>query len=336
MDRQELDAFLREVTPREQYYLDNPGAPSPRYQNMEHRRMGGKDVLYFQLAQLKEAEVLIRKDSRFTDVPYYVHSNVNLQYIYSGKCEFLVDDRCVTLRQGDVALFDVDVVRRKQFAGENDIVINLSMSRDFFSDSFLCRVGRQSVLSNFFLHVMSSDTVAHDHYLIFRSGQQPSISVLFEQLLLEYYSERQYRKEMIQGYLRLIFVELMRLYDMDSGSQLVQLYSGQSRKVLEMFKFLENNVAECTLGMLADTFGYHPKYVSNLLRQVTGYSFKQLQNRQRMSEAARLLLQTEEPVYEVARKVGMANLTSFYHSFESRYGMLPNAYRQQNRSAAGK
>ena len=54
-----------------------------------------------------------------------------------------------------------------------------------------------------------------------------------------------------------------------------------------------------------------------------------------MTEAARLLLQTEEPVYEIARKVGMGNLTSFYHSFETRYGMLPNAYRQQNRSGAG-
>ena len=44
MDRQELDVFLREVTPREQYYLDNPGAPRPRYKDMEHRRIGGKDV----------------------------------------------------------------------------------------------------------------------------------------------------------------------------------------------------------------------------------------------------------------------------------------------------
>ena len=37
MDRAELDAFLRQITPREQFYLDNPGAPSPRFKTMEHR-----------------------------------------------------------------------------------------------------------------------------------------------------------------------------------------------------------------------------------------------------------------------------------------------------------
>lgn len=323
----ELDVFLRQITPREQFYLDNPGAPSPRYHTMEHRQIGGRNVLYFQLPQLKEAEVLIRKDSRFTDVPYYVHSNVNLHYIYSGSCQVFLDDKPVTLHQGDVALFDVDVVRRKKYAGVNDIVINISMSRDFFSDSFLRRAGQHSVLSDFFLHVMSAHNISHDHYLIFRSSQKPTISTLFTQLLQEYYSDDHYRKEMIQGYLRLIFVELMRLYDDDSGNQLVQLYSNHSQRTLSILRYIEEHTEDCTLETLANTFGYHPKYISTLLRQMTGYTFKQIQNRHRMKEAGHLLQQTDDTIYEIARKVGMSNLTSFYKHFESYYGLLPNAYR---------
>ena len=52
MDRAELDAFLRQITPREQFYLDNPGAPSPRFKTMEHRTVRGRDVLYFHLQEL--------------------------------------------------------------------------------------------------------------------------------------------------------------------------------------------------------------------------------------------------------------------------------------------
>ena len=70
MDRAELDAFLRQITPREQFYLDNPGAPSPRFKTMEHRTVRGRDVLYFHLQELPNDEIHLRKDSRFTDVPY--------------------------------------------------------------------------------------------------------------------------------------------------------------------------------------------------------------------------------------------------------------------------
>ena len=115
MDLQELDTLFRTRTRREQYYLEHQGAPSPSYRTMEHRQIDGKDVLYFRLPALKEAEILIRKDSRFTDVPYYIHSNLNMNYIYSGKCDYVINSRSVTLHQGDVVIFDKDVVRRKHF-----------------------------------------------------------------------------------------------------------------------------------------------------------------------------------------------------------------------------
>ena len=119
MDRAELDAFLRQITPREQFYLDNPGAPSPRFKTMEHRTVRGRDVLYFHLQELPNDEIHLRKDSRFTDVPYYMHSNININYIYDGHCDYLIDDKPITLYKGDVCIFDLDVVRRKLTLGLN-------------------------------------------------------------------------------------------------------------------------------------------------------------------------------------------------------------------------
>ena len=136
MDRAELDAFLRQITPREQFYLDNPGAPSPRFKTMEHRTVRGRDVLYFHLQELPNDEIHLRKDSRFTDVPYYMHSNININYIYDGHCDYLIDDKPITLYKGDVCIFDLDVVRRKLTLGPSDIVINLNMTNEFFGDSF--------------------------------------------------------------------------------------------------------------------------------------------------------------------------------------------------------
>lgn len=326
-----LDAFLRQITPREQFYLDNPGAPSPRYQNMERRIIHGREVLYFQLPSLKEDEVHLRKDSRFTDVPYYLHTNVNVNYVYSGKCDLVIDGVPITLYKGDVAIFDVDVVRSKRTLGENDIVINLNMSHDFFGSSFLRRAGEQNIFSDFMLHVLSTSSPVHDHYMIFRSGGNPTIELLFRQFLAEYYSDTVYRSQMMQGYLRLIFVELLRLYHHDSASQCVQMASVHSQNVVGLLYYIEQNAASCTLTQMAAHFGYHPKYLSALLKQATGSTFKQLQIRQRLKNAAVLLLQTDLPIQEIAQQVGAGNLSGFYHAFEKQYGVLPGVYRQENK-----
>lgn len=328
----ELDAFLRRITPQEQYYLDNPGAPSPRYQTMERRIIRGREVLYFQLPSLKEDDVHLRKDSRFTDVPYYLHTNVNVNYIYSGQCELLIDGAPVTLYKGDIAIFDVDVVRRKLTLGQDDIVINLNMSHDFFDSSFLRKAGEQNIFSDFMLHVLSTSSPVHDHYMIFRSSGDLTIELLFQQFLTEYYSDTVYRRQMMRGYLQLIFLELLRLYHQDSANQRVQMASVYSQNMTELLYYIEQHAADCTLTQMAAYFGYHPKYLSSLLKQMTGSTFKQLQIRQRLKNASQLLLQTDLPIQEIAQQVGAGNLSSFYAAFEKQYGMLPGVYRQQNRT----
>lgn len=327
MDKAELDAFLRAVTPREQFYLDNPGAPSPRFKTMEHRSIRGRDVLCFHLTDLPSDEIHLRKDSRFTDVPYYMHSNININYIYSGHCDYLIDDKPITLYKGDVCIFDLDVVRRKLTLGADDIVINLNMTNEFFEDSFFHKAGQQNLFSDFMVHVLSTSSATHDHYLIFRAGSNPEIPRLFDQLMMEYYSEQPYRKQMIQGYFDLIFLQLLRLHQQDSGSQLVQIATTHSQNVLNILYYIEAHAVDCTLPELAAQFGYHPKYISARLKEVTGMSFKQLQTRERLKLVCSRLLQSGDPIQEIAHSCGFHNMTAFYRTFEEQFGMSPSRFR---------
>ena len=327
MDQQQLDDFLRSLTAREQFYLEHPGARSPIYQISRQEVLHGHIAYIFQLPDLPQDEIHIRKDSRFTDVPYYVHSNVNINYIYSGCCHYLIDEVPVTLHQGDVAIFDLDVVRRKEYLGENDIVINLNMTNAFFNDSFLRKAGQQNIFSQFMLRVLSTRSPTHDHYMIFRTRNDGDIRNLFVHLLCEYYGEQPYRKPLIQGYFQLIFLYLLRLHQQDSDGQMVQIISTHNRRVVDILSYIEQHYVNCSLQDLAEQFGYHPKDISAMLREMTGFSFKQIQVRERMKEAGRLLTETDESVQDIASRVGMSNLSSFYRTFKAYYGMLPDAYR---------
>jgi len=331
MNIHELDILLRTKTRRELYYLEHPGITSPSYQDMQRKVVNGREVLYFKLPALKEAEILIRKDSRFTDVPYFVHSNLNMNYIYSGKCDFQIDDRSITLHQGDVAVFDQDVVRRKLYSNEQDIIVNISMSNEFFSDSFLRRIGNQSLISNFMLHVLSEHSGSHDHYMVFRSSKNPLISSLFQQLLLEYYSERVYGKDMIRGYLHLIFTELLRLYNEYPKEQMIRISADSGETVIHMLQYIEEHYQDCSLNQLAQEFCYHPKYATSLLKKLTGSSFKEIQIQERLKKAAELLLETEESIQSICEQVGISNQSFFYRCFKNIYRMSPKEYRQRKK-----
>lgn len=242
----------------------------------------------------------------------------------------MINSRSVTLHQGDVVIFDKDVVRRKQYAGEEDIVINISMSNEFFNNSFLRRIGEQSIISNFMLHVLSDHSDTHNHYLVFRTNHETLISTLFCQLFTEYYGSRIYGKEMIQGYLHLIFVELLRLYQEDKDNQLVQISSGQMSCTLEILHYIEEHYKDCTLAQLSAAFGYHPKYISALLKKQTGKTFKETQLDQRLKAAAALLIDTDDSIQSICHKVGASNQNFFYKSFEAAYRMSPGDYRKKN------
>ena len=235
----------------------------------------------------------------------------------------------VTLHKGDVCIFDIDVVRRKLVLGEDDIVINLNMTQGFFKDSLFHKAGQQNVFSDFLVQVLSTANTTHDHYMIFRAGESPEIERLFKQLLIEYYGDEPLRKHMIQSYFKLIFLQLLRLHQTDSTNDLVQIATTRSQNIIEVLYYIEAHAIDCTLTQLGTQFGYHPKYISARLKEETGMSFKQIQTRERLRLVCERLVQTDEPIHNIATSCGFTNMTAFYRAFSARYDMTPMQYRKQ-------
>ncbi len=337
MDEKKLDQKLREITEREKFYIANPGVRSVTYDHLHKRTVRGQEAWCFEIPSLGEDEIHFRKDSRFTDVPRHVHNNVNINYIYSGKCDYVINGKNITLTKGDVIINDINVVKEKKILGEDDIVINLNMSHEFFRSSFFRKAGEKNLIADFMLYALSDEEASHDHYLLFRTSHEPQVGEMFCRLLEEYYDEEPYRKEMIRSYFQMIFILLLRFYQKTAedpkanGNEMVQVVSASGGKVLDMLYYIEMEYRDGTLQELAERFGYHPKYVSQLLKKTTGSTFKQLQMRERMKNAARLLAETEEPVHRIAENTGIGNMSFFYRTFENTYGMLPNAYRNQSK-----
>ncbi len=88
---------------------------------------------------------------------------------------------------------------------------------------------------------------------------------------------------------------------------------------------LENDVS---LQSIADHVFLHPVYVSKLYKSETGEGISDYIFRLRMERAAHLLIDTNEKIADICRKVGYQNPSHFSRVFKKHYQKTPDEYRE--------
>ncbi|MBR2612684.1 MAG: AraC family transcriptional regulator [Clostridia bacterium] len=74
-------------------------------------------------------------------------------------------------------------------------------------------------------------------------------------------------------------------------------------------------------------FGYHPFYISQMLKKKKGITLKQYIIGVRLRMACDLLLHTDKTVIEIADLCAFTDSSYFTKAFKAQYGMTPKAYR---------
>lgn len=83
---------------------------------------------------------------------------------------------------------------------------------------------------------------------------------------------------------------------------------------------------------IASQFFISSGYLGKVIQQASGETFKQYLNRLRMEEAKRLLLSSNQLVYEIAEEVGFNDSKYFISRFTEEVGITPAEYRKKNES----
>lgn len=82
---------------------------------------------------------------------------------------------------------------------------------------------------------------------------------------------------------------------------------------------------------LARELGYHEKYLSTVFRETEGITLKRYLTNRRMTEARRLLLETDFTVAEVGYYLNFESPHNFCRAFKADAGVTPSEFRNQTR-----
>lgn len=95
-----------------------------------------------------------------------------------------------------------------------------------------------------------------------------------------------------------------------------------------LYYIQHNYSSSLKLGQIAPLFGYSSAYLGKLFLRKTGVSFNAYLNRVRIGQAARLLADTDQKVYEIAAKVGYKKTDIFHQKFREIMKVSPAEYRK--------
>ena len=334
MNYKQLDRALRQLEPLEEYYRLTGGNPDYQkriivkkqgsFYKMEYDSKYKNDLFSFQF----HPYIFLSRHIRYMPVFNHKHDWVELCYMYSGACEQVINDSVhLTLKKGQMLIIDTDAYHSIGNTGENDILINMLLKKEFFTEIFFSHFSEQSILLRFLLNAIS-EKANHDNYILFPSENSTRIEMFMRELMIEFLAPGSSGSvDVVDNLINLIFLELAEVYQSEalrSGLQVPQ------NKIFMILRYIQNNYRTCTLTSTADFFGMNPNYLSTLIKKSTNYSFKELVQGHRFAYVTTMLRNTQIPVDEVIFRAGYENTTYFYKKFKEKYGCSPRQYRIGN------
>lgn len=268
-------------------------------------------------------QIILSQHTRFTAFPNHKHDYIEVCYCCSGSLRHRVNDREeITVHAGELLFLNRHAVHSIACCGEGDIAVNFLVLPSFF-DTTMPLIGSDNVLGKFLVSAVK-EKEGDISYLYFQVADMPIIQNLVENLIYSLLGleESSVREEKLT--MALLFLQLLGA----SGRMTVRSSSGGENLVVAALREIDENPAGASLSRVAKQNHVSSAYISRMIREHTGLSFKEHLMEKRLSRAAELLSETGMSITEAAASVGYENTSFFFRIFKEKYGITPREYRK--------
>jgi len=268
--------------------------------------------------------ISVRTHTRFTPFPPHKHSYTEMMIVLSGSITHEIGGAELKLLPGDVLFLNKHISHSVKSCGKGDIGVNVILA-----DSLLNSLSAElsgTVFSSLLKQNSLSD--GEGMYLRFSCGGRRSAENLIENLLLELTGGS--RDYMIMGRT----VSLLLLYlSHNSGTLLTEgstELDKDTRREMQISAYVKSEYRTASLSELGKLLYLTPPYLSKLIKELFGKSFKELVIEERISKAEALIAETDMQIGDVIRAVGYENESYFHREFKKRTGKTPLARRKNS------
>ena len=267
--------------------------------------------------------IAIRPHTRLAYFPEHRHNYIEMMVILKGSITTrIVDGDTLTLTQGDILLMNRHARHEIMPSGREDLALNFIILPEFFTRGS-ASYDKENILRDFIISSLS-DKKRQKDYLIYHTLGIITVENLMENLIWTLINHSNDMNLIILTTMDLLLMNLAAL----SADTLKDMRSKGQNITICALEYIDHNYRNGTLEEFARQSGYTTAYLSRLLKNYTGYNFKQLLQQRKLQQAAYYLENTTLTTERIIEKIGYENSAYFYRVFEKKYGCSPRVYRK--------
>lgn len=270
----------------------------------------------------KDEMISVRKHTRFIEYPKHRHNYIELSYVYGGEITHYIEGKTIIIKEGEILLLNQNIEHAIKQANENDIVFNFIIRQEFLEFLSSIMEPNNNVTSFVFDALYSYKNIGE--YLLFNVCDDTEIRKNIEDIISTIYT-----KDLNKGLCLKLLVGLLLANLMKHPEKIIS-YSQHSYEKIISSTILQYIYTDYKMGSLQELSNllHQPDYkICKIIKKVTGYTFKQLIQEERLKKATFLLKTTDMLITEIMHEVGYQNITYFYKIFKQKYKMTPSDYR---------
>ncbi|EHI96753.1 transcriptional regulator, AraC family [Clostridium sp. DL-VIII] len=230
---------------------------------------------------------------------YQVHLHRSFEFIYvkAGNLEVCVNNRTFELKKNDCMLILPYEIH--------------SISTEEYSEADICVFSPK--------YVKTFENTAYGKFL-----ENPvfNLSTTSEALVLDKIFSENASLLQMKACLYLICSEVIE------QTKLLPSEKSDYQLLHKILSYVQDNFTkDISLKTIANEFCYNYNYLSKYLNRILGISFVDFINQNRVSYAAYLLINSEDPITDIAYKCGYSSIRSFNRNFFKITNTTPKNYR---------
>lgn len=270
----------------------------------------------------------IARHERYCYPLIHAHEYVEAIYVLRGDCRHYICGQYYDMHQGDFMILSPEAPHCLLSYNDQDVIINILMSRDLFDMTFMDVFDEQNILAQFFSEILYTSNASP--FILFPTGNDSMVRKLIDQMWNETCDKRRYYSKYLILYLKNIFLHLLRNFDMEAVVP-SPMDSKIDKHIVAILNYIFINYNHVKIKKLADFFNYSENYLSTIIKAYTGKTFSTIVTELQMKEAKDLLENTNIGIHEISEKVGCFDLSHFIKKFKSFYDTTPAKYRKNHK-----
>lgn len=268
--------------------------------------------------------ISIRPHTRFTAFPAHKHNYVEITYMCTGQtCHIINGDSGITLCEGELLIMNQHASHSIAQAGKNDIAVNFIVLPEFL-DTVFSMIGTDNHVSRLLLGGLRTKS-GDISFLHFQIADILPIQNLIENMIWGFIYPQANNRRITQLTMGILFTHLLNYTNrlMVSGSTNIS-----NPLVVSVLQDIEENYQHASLSEISRKSNVSVAYLSRLVKEATGNTYKELLQEKRLGKSAQLLKTTYLPIQDIIHAVGYDNTSYFFRIFKNKYHTSPRRYRR--------